>query len=150
MVRMPSRRGMSGIGIGLARGAVFGKKLLDEILLAGVTWWLTFGSVLGFVTGGGNGCIGVGGGGIELSALGVASRSGEFRTPNFSLARWRVLSASSGSSIFQRPATVCNIPKVLRAHSQLSPISSRCFRPWTRSRAAFLSGRFRRCTVHAE
>lgn len=146
---MPSRRGMSGIGIGLAKGAEFGKKPLEETPFVGLKWRLTFVSILGLATGGGNGCIGVGGG-IGLSNLSVISRSGEFKNPNFSCARSRVLSASSGSSMFQRPATVRNIPRVLRAHSQLSPISSRCFRPWTISRAAFLSGRLRRCTVHAE
>ena len=146
---MPSRRGMSGTGIGLAKGGAIEKRPLEETPFAGSRWWLTLGSVSGFLMGGGNGCIGVGGS-IELSAFGVTSLSGECNILNFSCARWRVLSASSGSSIFQRHATVRIIPKVLRAHNQLSPISSRCLRPWTRSRAAFLSGRLRRCTVHAE
>ncbi len=33
---MPSRRGMSGVGIGLANGAVAGKKPLEETLFAGL------------------------------------------------------------------------------------------------------------------
>lgn len=144
---MPSRRGTSGVGIGLAKGAVLEKKPF-ETLFVEARRGFPVGSVLGFATGGGNGCIGVGG--SIVSALGVASRSGEWPKPNLSCARWRVFSASSGSSIFQRPATFCRIPRVLRAHSQLSPISSRCLRPWARSRAAVLSGRLRRWTVHAE
>ena len=53
---------MSGVGIGLARGALTGKKPLEETPLTELRLWLTFGSVLGFAIGGGNGCIGVGGG----------------------------------------------------------------------------------------
>jgi hypothetical protein len=64
--------------------------------------------------------------------------------PNFAYVRANVCAASSGSSIFHLSADIFRILKVRRAHSQLSPISSRCLTPWIMSLFAFFSGRFRR------
>lgn len=134
-------------GIGLANGAVVGKKPLVGAPFAVLTVALRLDSLLGFVVGVGNGCIRVGGG-IWLLIFGDEPWS--LKGPNLASARMKVFSASSGRSMLQRRATKRSMFRVRRAQSQLSPISSRCFRPWTISRAAFLSGKLSRWTVHAE
>jgi hypothetical protein len=70
--------------------------------------------------------------------------------PNLESVRMRTTTASSGSSTFQRLARTLRMPRVRRAQSQPSAISSRCLTPWMISRFAFFSGRLRRCIVHAE
>lgn len=70
--------------------------------------------------------------------------------PNFASVRESTVEASSGSSTPQRFARTLRIPRVRRAQSQPSAISSRCFTPWVMSRFAFFSGRFSRWIVQAE
>ena len=77
--------------------------------------------LLGLMTAGGKGCIGVGGC-IEISICGIVSWS--LNGPNFALVRMNAFSASSGNSMLYRLATKRDIPSVRLAYSQQPPISS--------------------------
>ena len=80
-------------------------------------------------------------------ALGVLI---SFQGPYLASVRDSTVAASSGISTFQRLARTLRMPRVRRAQSQPSAISSRCLTPCMISRFAFFSGRFKRCIVHAE
>ncbi len=65
----PLRCGMSGVGIGLAKGAVVENKALEERPFTGFRVASRLDSTTGLVDDGGKECL-VGGGAIELSIFG--------------------------------------------------------------------------------
>ena len=94
--------GMSGVGIGLAKGAVVEYKALEERPFTGFRVASRLVSTTGLVDDGGWEWIAVGGA-IGLPIFGDDSWS--LNGPNLVSARKNVFSASSGSSMFQRLAT---------------------------------------------
>jgi hypothetical protein len=126
---------------------VFGPPRLKNCGVVTLVMFMLYGCRLGDAWSAGDGTWSLGGRDCRRVALGVLI---SFQGPNLVSVRDRTAAASSGISTFQRLARTLRIPRVRRAQSQPSAISSRCLTPWMMSRFAFFSGRFRRCIVHAE
>lgn len=95
-------------------------------------------------------CNGGTGGGDSGKVCGDGSTDSVPTVPNFASVLASNDAASSGRSTFHFLACILRTLRVLRATSQPSAISSRCFTPCIISLFAVFSGRLSRCIVHAE